>query len=86
MFALPKHIADELAIKSHYILQKISTNFDKRQFKSNQTKNTKIYQEILKKFKRLKMQKFAILKIKLIPLTLATMQKTSKLQGRLTDH
>ena len=43
MFALPKHIANEMAIKSHYILQKMSTNFDKRQFKSNQTKNTKIY-------------------------------------------
>ena len=42
MFALPKHIADEMAIKRHYTLHKISTNFDKRQFKSNQTKTRKL--------------------------------------------
>ena len=37
MFALTKHIAHKMAIAGNYILKKTSINFNKRQFKTNES-------------------------------------------------
>ena len=41
MFGVPKHIAQKMVEKSNYTLQKTVINFDKRQFKIDQTKTSK---------------------------------------------
>ena len=41
MFALPRHIANNMAIASNNILQNTSINFSNSQFRANQTKNPK---------------------------------------------
>ena len=41
IFTVPKYIAYKMARKSNYILQKTFIGFNRRQFKTNQTKNLK---------------------------------------------